>query len=62
MIQWGDLLRVPYTGYMRGVFGLYFLYGVRFTFCTQQYYAYSFETLFIYVSVYVMFSFVGALL
>ena len=27
MIQWGDLLRVPYTGHTRGVFG--FLSVVR---------------------------------
>ena len=50
MIQWGDLLRVPYTGYIRGVFGLSLLYGVGLHFCTQQCYVYSFETLYICIS------------
>ena len=61
MIQWGDLLRVPYTGYIRGVLGS--------PYCTELIYAFVLSSVlftllkpYIYVSVYVLFSFVGALL
>ena len=61
MIQWGDLLRVPYTGLCLWGFGLSFLYGVDLYLLYSAAFAYTCETLYIYQFMF-CFSFVGALL
>ena len=61
MIQWGDLLRVPYTGYTCGVLGYLSCTELVYTFVLSSF-MFTLLKPYIYISVYVLFSFVGALL
>ena len=54
MIRWGDLLRVPYTGHIRGVLRLSYLYGFQFDFVLSSTLYYPFD---MYINISFMFCF-----
>ena len=61
MIQWGDLLRVPYTGRIHGVLRLSLLYGFQFDLVLSSTLYYLLICIYIH-QFHVLFSSIGALL